>query len=181
MSGTARSGISPYQSLHVRPKLSKRLELDSIAMCEECHEERDSDYTGDSIQEKRTKSTRSVIKRHPELGLDPEAVTVRFAPKAEEACVHASETDGRVHFEIHVPSYKSQAMSGSPPLKQIATVAWIQTNKSYEELGNCLDIQPQCRFGGLFVSDAPPIRVGKPEDAREVVEYERSLHESAKD
>lgn len=146
-------------------------------MCKECHNEADDDYSGDSIEEKRTKSTRSVIERHPELGLKPEEVTVRFAPKAEEGCVHASEIDGRPHFEIHIPSYMAQAMSDSPPLSQIAIAAWIRTNKSYEELGECLNIQPRPRFDGLFVSEAPPIRASRAEDAHQVIEYEESLRE----
>lgn len=168
-------------SQHDQSKLNKCLTLDLEVMCKECHNERDGDYSGDSIEEKLTKSTRSVIKRHPELGLDPEAITVRFAPKAEEKCVRASECDDRVHFEIHVPSYKSQAMSGSPPLSQIAIAAWVQTNKSYDELCGCLDVQPEYRFGGLFVSESPPIRAERPEGGRKVIEYERSLHESSED
>lgn len=146
-------------------------------MCEECHNEADSDYSGDSIEEKRNKSARSVIERHPELGLKPEEVTVQFAPKAEEGCVHASDVDGRPHFEIHIPSYMAQAMSDTPPLRQIAIAAWIQTNKSYEELSECLSLQSQTRYDGLFVSEAPPIRASQVEQANRVIEYEESLRE----
>jgi hypothetical protein len=61
-------------------------------MCDKCREESDDDYEGDSIEEKRVKSTRSVIRRHPELGLDPEEVSVRFGPKAEESGVRVRES-----------------------------------------------------------------------------------------
>jgi hypothetical protein len=141
-------------------------------MCDKCREESDDDYEGDSIEQKRVKSTRSVIRRHPELGLDPEEVSVRFGPKAEESGVRVRESGTRPRFEIHIPSYTAQVMSDTPPLREIALAAWIKTDTSFEDLCSHLDIHPNLRFGAVFVSDAPPIRASRAEDAHHVIEYE---------
>jgi hypothetical protein len=50
----------------------------------------------------------SVIPRHPELGLNPEIVSVRFRPKAEESGVRVRESGTQPQFEIHIPSYTAQ-------------------------------------------------------------------------
>lgn len=109
-------------------------------MCDLCHEENDDEYEGESIAEKRMKASRSIINRHPELGLDPNEFTYRFAPKTEEECVRVNSNGQSPMYEIHVPMYMGAAMSRSPSLRGIAMAAWVETDKSYSELCNILDI-----------------------------------------
>lgn len=143
-------------------------------MCEQCHNEQDADYEGTSIEVKRRKAIRAIIERHSELGLDSEAVTFRFAPKAEEQCVRVNlGTSPR--YEIHVPGYTAQAMAGSPPLSGIAMAAWIETDHSYEKLCDILDINASRRFGAMFVSESPPLNPAREREHLNVFEFEQDI------
>lgn len=145
-------------------------------MCEQCREERDDDYEGDSIEEKRTKATRSVVERHPELGIDPEDISVRFVPKAEERCIRADEKDGRTRFEIHLPSYTAVAMTSKPPLDEVALIGWIKTDRSYEDICQVLGREPRQRFNPLYVSETAPVDPARYDSAGDVRELEEQIN-----
>jgi len=57
---------------------------------EKCRNEEDGNYEGDSIAEKRRKAIRSIVRRHPELGLEPEDIALRFTPKTEQNCIRVN-------------------------------------------------------------------------------------------
>ena len=146
-------------------------------MCDRCHEEQDDDYQGNSLEEKRRKAIRAIIDRHPELGLDAADVTFRFAPKAEEQCVRVNIGVESPRYELHVPGYTAQAMTGSPPLSGIAMAAWIETNQSYEELCDVLQIHAQQRFGAFFVGESPPLNPARYGEHLNVFDYEHDIRE----
>jgi hypothetical protein len=146
-------------------------------MCERCHAEEDGDYEGNSLEAKRRKAIRAVIERHPELGLDANAVTFRFAPKAEEQCVRVNMGEQSPRYEIHVPGYTAQMMTGAPPLSGIAMAAWIETSKSYEEIAEILAIHARQRFGAIFVTETPPVNTSRVGEAPNVFDYEQAVHE----
>lgn len=148
-------------------------------MCEACHQESDDDYEGSSVEEFRTKATRSILTRHPELGVDPKAVTYRFAPRAERRCVRVNLNGDHPRYEIHVPSYMAQAMSGSPSLGGIAMVAWLAGDQSYEAVCDTLDVRSDTHLGAFFVADEPPINTSRSEQEGDVIEFERALDQSA--
>lgn len=146
-------------------------------MCELCREEDDDDYEGETIAEKRRKATRSIVERHPELGLDPDDVTFRFVPKAEESCVRVNLDTEAPRYEIHVPRYVAQAMSGSPSLSGIATAAWVESDGSYEEICGILDIPARRRYGAFFVSESPPLNSARADAAPGVHQYEEDVRD----
>jgi hypothetical protein len=150
-------------------------------MCEECHEECDEDYDGDSIEAKRRQAIRSIIERHPELGLGPEDVTFRFAPKAEERCVRVNMTGQAPQYELHVPSYMAQAMSSSPPLSLLATASWIETETSYDAVCDILEIRPNLSYDAFFVSEKPPLNPVRADAAPGVQEFEEDIQEHLAD
>jgi hypothetical protein len=126
-------------------------------MCEQCKEESDDDYDGNSIEEKRRKAVASIVDRHPELELDPDEITFRFAPKHKWRCVRVNLNSDSPRYEIHVRGAMGPAMSGSPPLSAIAQAAFIETNMSYEEACEILDITPHTRHKAVFLSEEPPV------------------------
>jgi len=144
-------------------------------MCDECHEERDEDYDGDSIEAQRRQALGSIIGRHPELGLEPEEVTFRFAPKAEERCVRVNMTSQSPRYELHVPSYTAQAMAGSPPRSLLAKAAWIETDNSYEELCDILEIRGNLLYDPVFISEKPPLNPVRADAASGVQEFEEEI------
>lgn len=145
-------------------------------MCERCHAETDTTYTGDSLEAKRRQAIRTILDRHPALGLDPENVTFRFAPKAEAGCVRVNPTT-TPQYEIHTPQYLAQAMSDSPPLSGIAMAAWIASDQSYADICDILAITPHQPYDALFVSETPPVNFGRASDAHTVQQYEHDLHD----
>jgi hypothetical protein len=144
-------------------------------MCQKCHEERDDDYDGNSIESQREKAVRSIIKRHPELGLAPADVSFRFAPRAEEPCVRVNVTDQSPQYELHIPSYTAQAMAGSPPLSLVAMAGWIETDKSYENLCEILEIRSEPLYSAFFVSEEPPLNPVRADDSIEVNQFEEDI------
>jgi len=149
-------------------------------MCDKCRNEDDDNYQGDSIAEKRRKAIRSIVRRHPELGLEPDDITLRFTPKTEQNCirVNIASPEGVPTYEIHVPASMGNAMSRSPPLSGIAKAAWIASDRSYDDICEILAISSRVRYGALFVSGNPPIEVLKSDTGAGVYEYERSIQEN---
>lgn len=143
-------------------------------MCEQCLEESDSDYEGESIAAKRRKAMRSIIDRHPELGLDAEEVTLRFGPKAEQTCVRVN-AGAHPRYEIHCPSYAATAMSGSPPLREIALAAFFASENSVEEIADILGTGPGLEHGAVFVSENPPLNPARAEAEPDVYDYEQDI------
>lgn len=146
-------------------------------MCERCREERDDDYDGETIAEKRRQAIRSILRRHPELGVEPDDVTLRFAPKAEESCVRVNVGGQSPRYEIHVPESLGQAMSSSPPLSGIATVAWIASDRAHEEVCEILDASTSLQHGAFFVSDSPPMDPLRAGGGQGVYQYEQDVQE----
>lgn len=144
-------------------------------MCDECRDERDDDYEGDSIEAKRTKAVLAVVERHPELGIDPEEISVRFVPKAEQRCIRVDEHGKRARFEIHLPASAAVAMSSRPPLDEIAAIAWLRTDESYAALCEVLGKEPRQRFSPLYLSKAAPVDPARFDAADEVRQYEEQL------
>jgi len=149
-------------------------------MCEECRNEEDDNYQGDSIAEKRRKAIRSIVRRHPELGIEPEDITLRFTPKTEKNCIRVNITSPEdvPTYEIHIQASMGNAMSSSPPIGAIAKVAWIASNRSFSDICDILSIHSTLRYDALFVSGNPPIEVLKAETGAGVHEYERSIQEN---
>lgn len=135
----------------------------TASMCELCTKECDDDYEGDSIAEKRRKAIWSIITRHPELELQPEAITFRFVPKNKQQCVRINLNTNTPRYEIHVPESMGQAMKESPPLSGVALAACIETGKSYEETCEILGVNPNTYLDALFVSEDPPVDINRTE------------------
>jgi len=149
-------------------------------MCEQCHAESDDDYCGNSIAERRRKAVRSVLQRHSEFGLDPEDVTFRFTPKAEQQCVRVNPT-AEPRYEIHAPESMGQAMAGGPPLRGIATAVWIHSDHSFETICDTLDVSSDLLYGAVFVSEHPPVDAIRESERPAARAYEESLREQNTD
>lgn len=132
-------------------------------MCEQCNEEHDDDYDGNSVAEKRRKAVRSIVTRHPELGLQPEDITFRFVPKHKRQCVRINLNTNTPRYEIHVPESMGHAMAGSPPLSGVAMAACIETGKTYDEACEILDIVSSTHLEALFLSEEPPVDLNRTE------------------
>jgi len=126
-------------------------------MCEQCKEESDDDYEGNSIAEKRQKAVASIVERHPELGLEPDDVKFRFTPKHKWPCVRVNLNTDSPRYEIHVQEAMGPMMRGGPSLSAIAQAAFIETNKSYQETCNILGINPVNQYKALFLAEEPPM------------------------
>lgn len=146
-------------------------------MCEECHAESTDQYDGSSIAAKRTKATRSILRRHPELEVDPDSVIVKFTSKAEQRCLRLNCNPESTSFEIHIPAYGAVAMSNTPPLGQIAHLAWLESPHSYDEVCEILDVPARLRFGALFVSEHPPIDPPRADQADAVYDSEAATED----
>lgn len=149
-------------------------------MCEECHNEADDDYEGGSIQAKRLKAIRSIVNRHPELGLEPEDIILRYTPKTEHKCIRVNihAPDDEPTYEIHYPRGMSRMVASSPPLRGIAKASWIASDKSFEDICEILDVQFSLKYDAIFVSEEPPIYAHRADNGASVHEYERSIEES---
>lgn len=146
-------------------------------MCKHCREECDDDYEGDSIAEKRQKATRSILQRHPELGLKPDRVQFRFVPKGHEKGIRINLGIETPHYEIRVPSSLGQAMSSSPWLPGIAMAACLETELSYDEICEILAIRPYLTHNALFVSEHPPVDPARMDSRTPIHEYEEAITE----
>jgi hypothetical protein len=140
-------------------------------VCETCHEEANRDYDGTIVKE-RQQAVRSIFARHTELGVDPDEVAFRFCPKAEQRCLRINIDAQRPRYEIHVPGYKAQLMSNSPPFAQIAHIALLERERSPDEIGEILDIEFQPRYDAVFLADEPPIDLHRAKDRDDVAEFE---------
>ena len=147
-------------------------------MCELCHAESDSDYTGDSIEEKRRKATWSIIERHPELGVDPDDVRFRFTPEGERECVRVNHSGTGPRYEVHVPGSMGQAMTGSPSIRGVAMIAWLASNQSYEAICEILDISQNMRYNAFFLSEDPPVDPARERSRATADQYENEIRES---
>lgn len=146
-------------------------------MCTECQAESDDDYSGNSIAEKRRKAVTSIVQRHPELGVQPEEVTFRFVPKYKWQCVRINLNTDAPKYEIHVREAMGPAMRGGPPLSALAMVAFVETDRSYEELCNILGTRPSTQHEALFVSDQPPVNPVRVQSHGDAHEYDSHLTE----
>ncbi len=148
-------------------------------MCELCLNEH-NDHKGDSIEENRRAAVKSIVRRHPELGLEPDDITLRFAPQTELTCVRVNieAPESVPTYEIHKPMSLSRAMSDSPPIPGIAKAAWVASQHSYSEICKILGISHSTRYAALFVSSDPPVDPIRSEAGTGVYQYEQSIQEN---
>jgi len=146
-------------------------------VCELCQTEHDDDYEGDSIEAKRRKAVKSVVRRHPELGLEPDDITLRFAPRTELTCVRVNigAPESVPTYEIHKPLSMSRGMIDSPPIAGIAKAAWIGSQHSYPEICEILGISQYTPYDALFVSADPPVDTIRSEAGTGVHQYEQDI------
>lgn len=147
-------------------------------MCEKCKEESDDDYDGDSIAEKRQEAIISIVKRHPELMLEPEDITFRFGPKHKWPCVRVNLNTDTPRYEIHVRAAMGPAMKGGPPLSAIAQASFIESNKSYQQVCSILDISPSTHHQALFMSEEPPVDPVRVQSHADSQEFDSKITES---
>ena len=150
-------------------------------MCDQCHAEQDDDYEGASIAEKRRKATRSIVQRHPELGIAPGEITFRFGPKAEKSCVRINLGEAGPRYEVHVPGSMGHAMSSGPSLHGIATAAFVASDASYERICDILGIEPSTSFDALFISEMPPVDPHRSRATNDAAEYETEIRSTLSD
>lgn len=147
-------------------------------MCEQCHDSVRDNFEGDTVEAQWRAALTAVIERHPELGLTPDAVTVRFAPKGERECVRVNTTADGPRYELHLPTYTARIMGDRPPLRELAMAAFLDGELSYDAICDRLDIEPRLPYEGVFVSERPPINIARKEDERAVEEFETAIDES---
>lgn len=147
-------------------------------MCELCHAESDTDYTGDSIEEKRRKATWSIIERHPELEISADNVCFRFTPESEQECVRVNLSEEGPRYEVHVPGSMGQAMAASPSIRGVAMIALLASNQTYEDICGILDINTHVKHNAFFFSEHPPIDPGRKGSRIAVDRYESEIRDS---
>lgn len=66
-------------------------------------------------------------------------------------------------------------MKGGPPLWGIAQAAFAETDKSYTETCEILDIDPNTQHKALFVSEEPPINPVQAQSHEEMHEFDSHI------
>lgn len=146
-------------------------------MCEKCKNESDDNYEGSSIAAMRQQAIGSIVKRHPELGLEPEDITFRFVPKYKWRCVRINLNTDTPRYEIHVREAMGPAMKGGPPLWGIALAASVETGDSYDEMCEILGTQPRTHHEALFVSENPPVNPVRIQSHNMMGKYDANITE----
>lgn len=69
------------------------------------------------------------------------------------------------------------AMRGGPSLSAIAMAAFIETDRSYEELCDILNTQPSTQHNAFFMSDQPPVNPVRVQTHSDAHEYDSQITE----